>query len=242
MSLAHAVPRSALAPTRSTVDLRRERRPAGAPRRAAGERTPDGPAAALRRSFAALLGAALCALALGAPQSVRAQSLDTELPPVERGVLGEPQQIEADVGTEAEIARIDLFYRFDGEEDYRRLPMRESGVSGVYVATVPTRDVEAERLEFHILAEESGGGMLRKGNADAPLVRELEPPAGLLAEEAPSSEEESAWSGRRKYLYIALGVLAVGALAAAAGGGDDGSEGCGPEGCRLVVTLPPPGG
>ena len=206
-----------------------------------------------------VLCATLCALLLTVSFGTRAQSetapsgsdpaqpLITDLPAAaaEQGVLGEPQLIEADVGTDEVLSRIDLFYRFDGEGRFRDEPMDATDVPGVYAASVPTRGVSAERLEFYIVAEDELGGTLVRGSAAEPLTRALVLPPGAVTSQAEASEGagDGLFSGdNRRYLYYALGVLVVGAIAVAASdGGDDSSgEGCAPEGCQLTLTLPPP--
>ena len=193
-----------------------------------------------------LSGVLICLLLLTVSMGTQAQALSTDLPstPDESGVLGEPQLIEADVGAESVLRSITLFYRFDGEEDYRTLPMQTSNTPGVYAATVPTRGISANRLDFYIAAEDENGDTLAKGSYDNPLTRQLEPPPGTVtttasAQDAPKSS--GLLSGdRRKYLYIGLGILAVGALAASSGGSGSSSAPCGADGCPLTITLPTP--
>ena len=193
-----------------------------------------------------VLGALLGLFALALCAGVEAQALDTALEAgaVETGVLGEPQLIEADVGADADVTSITLFHRFGGEREYRSTPMRQSGTSGLYAASVPTADTQADRLEFYIVAEDGTGDALLRGNSFEPLVRELlSAEADLARRGVPPPDDPDPVFGRSKYLWYALGALAVGVLVAAAasdsdGGGSD--ESCGADGCNLTLTLPPP--
>ena len=206
------------------------------------------------RAFAAVLGFLLCALSLSVPPNVRAQGVDTALPPIETGELGQPQLVEVDVGPGVQPTSITLFYRFDGGRDrYADVAMRPTTRPGIYAATVQTRGLQATRLEYHIVAQTSDGRTLRRGDAGKPLVRELVSPAAPdpIVSSEPAAEESAASPGddaagdssRRKYLYYALGALAVGAIAAAAsadGGSDDDGGGCDGDNCELTLILTTP--
>ena len=208
--------------------------------------------------LARLFCASICTLLLALPLQTRAQGLATELPPggaIETGVLGQPQLIEADVGEGTALARIALYYRFDGGR-YASIPMRPTQRAGVYAASVPTRDVRGGSMEYYILAEDTDGGELMKGSAAVPLLRELVPSgrasradasseAPIVAGSPDAAEAIEPSGGKRNYLYYVLGALAVGAIVAAAGadgGGGGGSSGgdCGAEGCDVTVVLPVP--
>ena len=207
-----------------------------------------------RTSIAGPLCALLCIALLAIPLQTRAQTLRTALPEdaVETGVLGEPQLVEADVGEGTPLARIELRYRFDGGA-YATVPMRPTNEPGIFAVEVPTRGVRAERMEFYIVAEDTAGGQLLKGSESVPLSRELASPSSpspgddvpaepSMGTTPPSEGEPTPSSGRRKYLYYALGVLAVGAIAAAASADDGGSsdgDGCGAERCDLPLVFPP---
>ena len=113
---------------------------------------------------------------------------------------------------------------------------------------MPTAGTDASALEFYVLAEEVSGDTLFKGSAFAPIVRELRPaapPAPVAAAPAAGSVPDvpEPGSGGRKYLYYALGALAVGAaIVAASSGGDGGSDddGCADGRCGLTIALPEP--
>lgn len=164
------------------------------------------------------------------------------------GVLGEPQVIEADVGT-VEGATVTLFYRYGGETAYRELAMEPVGSNGLYRAIVPTEGLETDRLEFYMAGEEPGGDVLLRGSAYEPLVRELDamrPVDDSISTTAstPPTEADVSGSSRYKYLYYALGILAVGLIADAASSSDDDSAGgdgaCSSAGCPLTLVLPDP--
>ncbi len=213
----------------------------------------------LRSVQAFVLSGVLTVLFVGLPGLACAQAGATASESLEAarsastssGMLGEPQRIEADVGAATPLTKIVLHYRFGNDEDYRQLPMREGGTPGLYVANVPTSGVRAVRMDYFVIAEDTGGAVLGKGSASEPLVRELRapvstdatgsvpPPAGSpAAEQQPivSNRSQPAEAGESdtfdapatqgnsntmKYVYYGLGILAVGALAAAASGGGD---------------------
>ena len=164
------------------------------------------------------------------------------------GVLGEPQSIDVDVGADVRISSIALFHRFAGEDDFETMPMRALDEPGLYSATVPTAGTDASALEFYVLAEDASGDTLFKGSAFAPIVRELRPtaPATPPAPPVPVAGEfadvPEPGPDARRYLYYALGALAVGAaIAAASSGGDGGSDGgCADGRCDLTIALPEP--
>ena len=192
------------------------------------------------------LGTLLCLVLLSLCGRVEAQALGTSLSDdeIETGVLGEPQLIEADVGAGTEVTDITLFHRFDGEREYRSSSMQPTGSPGVFAARVPTDGVQARRLEFYIVAEDTGGDALLRGNSFEPLVRELFSPAeDLMARDVPPPDEPGPSFGRSKYLWYGLGILAAGVVIAAAadsGNDGDGAGGCGEAGCDLTLVLPPP--
>ena len=176
------------------------------------------------------------------------------------GTLGEPQTIDVDVGADTDVASIALHHRFSGGGfpaggEFARSPMEPVGTApGLYSATVPTAGVQASALEFYVVAEDTLGESLFKGSAFAPIVRELRPgnaPAPLpdAVEEpiasAPAPEPAADSGDGRRYLWYALGAIAVGAaIAAAADGGGDGgdgdSSGCDAGRCDLTLSLPEP--
>ena len=165
------------------------------------------------------------------------------------GVLGEPQSVDVDVGADVRISSIVLFHRFAGEDDFETTPMRARDEPGLYSATVPTSGTDAAALEFYVLAEDASGDTLFKGSAFAPIVRELRPAARATSSAPPMpvagepGDAPEPGPGGRRYLYYALGALAVGAaIAAASSGGDGGSDddGCADGRCGLTIALPEP--
>ena len=160
------------------------------------------------RALFLLSGTLLCLL-LTLCARAEAETLHTALgdEPVETGVLGEPQLIEADVGAGTDVTNITLFHRFGGEREYRSTDMQRNGTSGLYAASVPTAGVQADRLEFYIVAEDASGDALLQGNSFEPLVRELlSAEADLAQRDVPPPDDPDPVFGRSKYLWYTLGA------------------------------------
>jgi hypothetical protein len=166
--------------------------------------------------------------------------------------LSLPEVIEADVGEGTKLVSIQLYYRFD-EGPYVNIPMWPTSRPGIYAAEVSTQEVQSDRMQYYILAEEDSGDQLFKGSESVPLVKKLADKSKATesgATEAPLASSDTATnrssllsSDKRKYLYIALGVLAVGALAAAVSDDDDGGGSsnngfCGGIRCDLPIVVP----
>lgn len=165
----------------------------------------------------------------------------------EGGPLGSLEVFGATVVDNDEIESVTLYYRFSGENEFAQLPMREIATSSFFSVSVPTSNVPSgtDSIEYYLQAEDSSGNLVLKGFAFQPLVRFFEP-AKTIVDTTPVIEEvvEPHESKGVNWLYIGLGVLAVGAIAAAAGGGGGGSGGGSSEecvgGCDVTVTFPRP--
>jgi hypothetical protein len=153
---------------------------------------------------------------------------------IERAAAAGSQEFAANVVDNQALADVILYYRFAGEEEFRMLPMTQVAASAVYSASVESDINDARSIEYYIQARDEAGNRVVKGFAFSPLVRLIgdgsDVQQATVAESAPKSS-----SGRR-WLYIGLGVLAVGAIAAAAnsGGSDDPPTG------DFQIVLDPP--
>ena len=196
-----------------------------------------------RVPFALIVLGALSAI--GGTTSLHAQDeIDLEPPIVEhealeRGVAGDAQEFVATVVDDRELAEVLLFHRFAGEASFDETPMRRLAESSVYTASVPTSAAETRAIEYYIQARDAAGNRVIKGYAFSPLVRRIGDGSvpGAPAADAPGEPAPSA-GGTRRWLYIGLGVLAVGAAAAALSDDSSGPE-AGPN--TFTVTLDPPG-
>jgi hypothetical protein len=130
-----------------------------------------------------------------------------------------------------------LFYRTQGAEDYKRIKMNRSGETDEYTVTLGGRQIKAPGLEYYIEANDAAGNSLLHGYSFSPLsVSVVDPGSGQSIVSQDSKSQVKTGNKSKKWLWIALGALAVGAIAAAAGGGEDNP----PEDGAVVVSGPTP--
>lgn len=166
-------------------------------------------------------------------------AVDYEPPLIEHDVIERveaagSQEFTASVVDDQSLADVTLYYRFAGEEEFRMLPMTQVAASAVYSASVESDINDVRSIEYYIQARDEAGNRVVKGFAFSPLVRLVGD--GSDAQQAAVVEPEPKSSSGRRWLYIGLGVLAVGAIAAAAnsGGKDDPPTG------DFQIVLDPP--
>ncbi len=165
----------------------------------------------------------------------------------EGGPLGSLEIFGATVVDNDDIESVTLYYRFSGEKEFAQRSMREIATSSFYSVNVPTSNVPlgTDSIEYYLQAEDLSGNLVLKGFAFQPLVRFFEP-VKTIVDTTPVIEPiaEPVESKGVNWLYVGLGVLAVGAIAAAAsGGGGGGSSGSSDDcvgGCDVTVTFPRP--
>ncbi len=172
------------------------------------------------------------------PPVIKHQPLSEALP------LGEPLSISSTVTDDVGVGQVLLFYRTKGRSAYQRAPMRRIGTTSIYMVTL--RGVREPGLEYYIQATDLTGNILLEGYDFAPLfVAVAEPGAAPAAAETPqapaaapaaaqappasattaaAAKTTSEGSGATKWLWIGLGVLAVGAVASGGGGGGGGDN------------------
>lgn len=141
--------------------------------------------------------------------------------------------ITATVVDNVGVKSVLLFYRQSGSERYNRAVMQRQGESDIYSVTLEPEYYAEPGFEYYIQATDNAENRLLYGYAFSPIkyqveTEQKETTAALLAEkQAPEnsvvtdggvSTGDSA-SGYKKWLWIGLGVLAVGALAGGSGGG-----------------------
>ncbi len=211
----------------------------------------------LRKSFMVVLS--LWMVVLGTATAVaQAQNtgIDFEAPiieheKIESGLRGENQIFTATVVDNDVVAGVTLFYRFAGDTEFVQQPMQLLGSTSLYTASVETEGVTANEIEYYIQAEDSSENVVLKGFAFDPLIRMIDEGSGAQETVAVSPDTYVEPIPKKKFniLYIALGVLALGAIAAAAGGGgggsddDDGGGTVNPPGtctsCEVTITVSP---
>jgi len=187
-------------------------------------------------------------------------TVDVEPPLIEHDVVAQGeayirQTFVATVVDDEQLEQVLFFYRFAGETSYSRYVMNRLSSSSTYVAQIPTDPNNLAAIEYYIQARDTSGNRTVRGYTFSPLVREIvaSEPVGPTASELDAeaaiqpASDTGASSGLPKIVYIIGGVLLVGLIASAAGGsGGSGDTNppvtggtCGPDGCRVTVTVQP---
>jgi len=156
---------------------------------------------------------------------------------------GEDHQILVTVTDNMALKSVILFHRGVGHSEYQAITMRNVADTDDYVVTIRADQISVEGLEYYIQAADSAGNTLLHGYAFSPVIIAIKPSVTdttltALTEPEPKLAKETSY---KKWLWIGLGALAVGAIAASGGGGggggDDDSGGKQP---TITVTTPVP--
>ncbi|MFK8083100.1 MAG: hypothetical protein AB8B97_22695 [Granulosicoccus sp.] len=180
---------------------------------------------------ACIVSATLIAAAM--PSVLMAQqtrSSDFESPIIEHialdtGLIGGVEVFGATVVDNVEIEAVSLFYRFSGEKQFAELPMREIASSAFYSVKVDTANVplDTSAIEYYLQAEDTSGNIVLKGFAFQPLLRTFTPSATQSVPQITKPAAPTATASKNlKWVYVAVGVLAVGVIAASLDSGSDG--------------------
>lgn len=169
------------------------------------------------------------------------QSLaDFESPIIEHdakqgSLVGGVEVFGATVVDNVNVQEVSLFYRFTGETEYAELAMREVASSSYYSAKVDTANVpkSTDTIEYYIQAKDTSGNVVLRGFAFQPLSRPFQAKPEPQVAAAPEPASEAATS-KFNWIYVALGVLAVGGLIAA---GNDSGKTSEPEQCDDICTV-----
>ncbi|MCF6363389.1 MAG: hypothetical protein L3J88_08610 [Gammaproteobacteria bacterium] len=159
---------------------------------------------------------------------------------------GQPVDIKATVTDNVGVKEVILFYRESAEADFKRLKMNRDLDSFIYTVTVPVAD--APGLEYYIQATDLAGNTLLFGHAFSPLTITVAPAAaegsktGAVAtmETPTASAGKEEKSGVSKWVWIGLGVVAVGASLAVAGSGGGDDEQPPPSTGTIIISGPAP--
>lgn len=158
----------------------------------------------------------------------QAQVADIDIdPPVidheslETGVAGELQFFSALVVDDRGVEYVDLYHRKAANTEYLKARMVAVAGTSNYSAALET-DPDQTKIEYYIEVADTGGNRVLKGFPFFPLVRNLEAPQAVFVPSKQSSTESA--TGGSRWLYLALGAVAVGLLANALSSGDDGGD------------------
>lgn len=161
-------------------------------------------------------GLALPSGDLVAPE-IQSPPITKKIPPGERTI------IHATVTDNVGVKNVTIFYRNIGAIDFQRKEMmREIGTEDY---SVTLSEMMEPGIEYYIQATDQAGNTILHGHTFSPLT--LTVSSDALPQEgqdamavAPQDEKTEEKKGISKWVWIGLGVLAVGAIAAS--GGDSG--------------------
>ena len=121
------------------------------------------------------------------------------------------------------VKQVTLYYRTIGTEEYQRRAMDNIVNTDDYHATIKSDQIKPPGVEYYVQAMDNAGNTLLHGYSFSPLsVKTTNGDAAPVTSGDTAAilatEEGSSYT----WLWVGLGVLAVGLVAAADGGGDDG--------------------
>jgi len=154
---------------------------------------------------------------------------------------GEPANIHAVVTDNIGVEKVTLFYRNIGATDFKRKNMIRELTTDIYQVSLP--EVMAPGIEYYIQANDEEGNTIFHGHTFSPLtitvLSDIDTQETLDSMETPELiTNKNTEKGLSKWIWIGLGVLAVGAIAASGRGSDGGSAD--PATTTVVVTASSP--
>ena len=200
----------------------------------------------IQKTISFILSIGLILTCVTSPGSF-AQGLDSdfEAPVIEHqqletGFAEDDQVFTATVLDNEEVKKVTLFYRFSGDDAFTELDMKLALEESLYTSTLKIENNSVSEIQYYIQAEDASNNIVLKGFAFEPLVRLINAGSEAQATAPPSSDavKQTAQKGKVNLLYVALGILAVGAIAGAAGGGSSSAaESC--VECDITLTIMP---
>ncbi len=158
--------------------------------------------------------------------------------PVGHSVIeGDVLEISATITDNVGVRKAVLFFRQIGRQQYSRLEMDNVMGTDLYMARPPV--ILPPGIEYYIQASDFGGNSLSRGRTFSPLVVTAVfavPVPVVNASPPPLAKVDN---GINKWVWITLGVLAVGALAVS--GSDDGRDGGAPTSTGGSIVISGPG-
>lgn len=174
----------------------------------------------------------LLSLLLGSTLAM-AQSVDVDAPVIEleeleQGVADRSQVFTAQVAEDTALDSVTLYYRREGQLPFTPAPMQALGDTGYYSVSIPTDFTDLRAIEYYVQAIDTTGNRTVSGFAFDPYRRTLAEPVNPIT---PTAEEQTQANEpienespllKRRWVQVALGVLAVGAIASLVS--DDGED------------------
>ncbi len=134
--------------------------------------------------------------------------------PIDEAPRASPLKVTARVGTELEVARVILFYRVMGMEEYAALPLSKR-TEWTWDVEIPGSDIEGKMVYYYIEARSSDGRPLAaSGNAASPHIIMLTAPVAedpFVGRESPFKDKEKEKEKRKREpgdligVYISIG-------------------------------------
>ena len=166
---------------------------------------------------------------------------EIQSPPITKKIPpGERTTINATVTDNVGVKNVTIFYRNMGATDFKRKEMmRELGTEDY---SVTLSEMIEPGIEYYIQATDQAGNTILHGHTFSPLTLTVSsdalPQEGQDAMAAAPQDEKAEKKGISKWVWIGLGVLAVGAIAAS--GGDSGGGTTEPTTGTITITGPTP--
>ena len=205
-------------------------------------------------------------LILSHSAGVIAQSVPDIIPPtinpeiVSLATAGVNQVFTAQASDDRSLGDVSLHYRRSGESIFNRVIMQSVGDTGFFTVSIETDPNDLRAFEYYTQVLDLNGNRTVSGFAFEPFIRTLIPADNTTVTEVPhetpatsddvavvvappaAQDTISRPRSNRKWWYIAIGVLAVGAIAAsqAGGGSDDGDITTDDDNVPLTINIGDP--
>lgn len=166
--------------------------------------------------------------------------------PISKIEAGKDYQILVTATDNTAVKDVIIFYRVIGSRVYQNKIMRNVPNTDDYTITLSADELQNEGVEYYIQGTDPAGNTLLLGYAFSPIAVAVEQHsykeqvASSTTLESKESEKEPKSKETNKWLWIGLGVLAVGAIAASSGGGGGGGGGGSSGEPTVVVNAPVP--
>jgi len=150
-------------------------------------------------------------------------------------------EISAEVTDNVGVQDVIIYYRAINETNFMRTNMIRERETDKYV--VKLKDIPPPGVEYYIKASDLAGNILLHGHSFSPLtiaVASTEPGIAKPIAKVPSDEPGK---GVNKWVWVGLGVLAVGAVMANSddgGGGNGGAASTKPKDSVVNINAPIP--
>jgi hypothetical protein len=185
-------------------------------------------------------------------QELKLPAPDVSAPNIEHDTItekikvGQPLAISVTATDNTGIKSVILYYRVVGDAKFKYLTMVKGEGSDKYSAEIPEDDVRIPGIEYYIEAADLAGNKVLRGYSFSPLKVVVVPEGykkeAVVAtpppEPKPGEKKKEKGFFARNWMWIGLGVLAVGGIAAAVGGGGGGGDTT--PTTTITVTAPDP--